>query len=237
MNKTLKSRYNHIKERCYNPNSKAYKRYGGRGIKMCDEWLNDYNSFETWCLNNGFQKHLAIDRIDNDGDYAPDNCQFVTPKDNNQNRCTTRWYTIDGVTKNIQQWCDHYNIKRCVVDTRLKYGWDIKDALTKPVKKGRDRTSLIGKRYGRLEVLCYAGDKYIGSDNNSRWVCRCDCGNIAIVGGGKLKSGHTKSCGCLQSEIAKERFLSDNNPAKSEEQRKRMREYNPSKRKDLSYGV
>lgn len=211
MNKTLKSRYKHIKERCYNPNSKSYHRYGGRGIKMCDQWLNDYQSFEDWCLANGFQEGLAIDRINNDGDYSPDNCRFVTLKENNQKRCTTTYYTINGITKNLQQWCDEFEIKRGTVLTRLKCGWTIEDALSKPIKsRERDRTSLIGKRFGKLTVQAYAGDEYIGLDNNSKWICLCDCGNTVIVGQWKLNSGHTQSCGCLVSEKARARMIRDN---------------------------
>ena len=211
MNKTLYKRYYHIKDRCYNPNSKSYHRYGGRGIKMCDEWLNSYESFEKWCLSHGFSKDLAIDRIDNDGDYAPDNCRFITLKENNQKRCTTKYYTINGETKNLQQWCDYCGINRGTVVARLENGWQIEDALSFPVKsKDWDRLSLIGRRFGRLTVLAYAGDSYIGKDNNSRWVCKCDCGNEAIIGGNKLKNGHTKSCGCLVSEKARKRMLNDN---------------------------
>ena len=231
MNIILYRRYYHIKERCYNPNSKSYARYGGRGIKMCDEWLNDYQSFENWCLSHGYEKNLAIDRINNDGDYAPDNCRFVTLKENNQKRGTTRWYTINGETKNLQQWCDFYDIKRGTVNTRLQNGWSIEDALTKPVaSRDRDRTSLIGKQFNRLTVLDYAGDEYIGKDNNSRWICQCECGNIIIVGGNKLKTGHTKSCGCYQRDKLNERLLTDN-PAKSEKNRRRMVENNPSNRR------
>lgn len=211
MNKILYRRYYHIKERCYNKNSKSYHRYGGRGIAMCKEWLDSYQVFEDWCLSHGFEKSLAIDRIDNDGDYSPENCRFVTLKENNQKRNTTTYYTIDGVTKNLQQWCDFYSIKRGTVITRLQHGWEIKSALTTPIKaKGRDRDSLIGKKFGRLTVVSYAGDEHIGSDNNTRWVCMCDCGKETIVGRGKLKSGHTKSCGCLVSEKARSRMLNDN---------------------------
>ena len=233
MNKILYRRYNHIKDRCYNPNNKSYARYGGRGIKMCDEWLNSYQAFEDWCLSHGFKKELSIDRIDNDGDYAPDNCRFVTLKENNQKRGTTLWFTINGETKNLQQWCDYYNINRGTVNTRLQHGWNIEEALSKPIKShDRDRTSLIGKTFNRLTVLDYAGDEYIGSDNNSRWICQCECGNIIIVSGNKLKTNHTKSCGCLQKEKLNER-LKNNNPAKSEKNRKRMVENNPAnKRKD-----
>jgi len=65
-----------MKTRCFNPNNKAYKYYGGRGITVCQEWL-DYNTFEVWALANGWEKGITIDRIDNDGDYESNNCQFI----------------------------------------------------------------------------------------------------------------------------------------------------------------
>lgn len=230
MNKSLYLRYRHIKERCNNPNNKSYARYGGRGIKMCKEWAENYQAFEEWALANGYREDLAIDRIDNDGDYSPSNCRFVTLKENNQKRRTTRYYTINGVTKNLQQWCDFYGINRGTVNVRLEKGWSIEDALTKPVRK-RDKTELIGKRFGRLRVLEYAGDEYIRSNGSMQWICECDCGNKAIISGAKLKNGHTKSCGCLQSEKARERMLNDN-PMKHDDQRMRMVLNNPMKRKE-----
>ena len=96
MIKSLHTKYNHMKERCSNPNNKRYDRYGGRGIKVCDEWLNDYYAFEKWALENGWSEGLAIDRIDNDGNYSPGNCRFVTAAENNQNRRTSRFYTYQG---------------------------------------------------------------------------------------------------------------------------------------------
>lgn len=71
-----------IKERCYNPKSNNYKAYGARGIRMCDEWLHDSKAFTKWCLNNGYQIGLEIDRIDNNGNYEPSNCQFLTKREN-----------------------------------------------------------------------------------------------------------------------------------------------------------
>lgn len=198
-----------MKSRCYNEKDKRYNRYGGRGIKICKEWLDSYDEFEKWALENHYEESLSIDRIDNDGDYCPENCRFVTIKENNQNRCTSRFYTYKGETKNLMQWCTEFGMNYNTVKFRLIRGWSFDRAISEPIIK-RNREELIGKRFGRLTVLEYAGDEYIGSDNNSRYICQCDCGNTTIVGQGKLKSGHTKSCGCLQREKAKKRMENDN---------------------------
>ena len=204
MNKKLYKRYIHMKERCYDPNDKRYHRYGGRGITICDEWLNDYYAFEKWAIENGYSDELTIDRVDNDGNYCPENCKWVTIAENNQHRGTSRFFTYNGKTQNLAQWCEEYGLNYHTVLCRLRRGWDFERAITEPLIKGRNREELIGKRFGRLVVLEYAGDEYIGKDNNSRYVCLCDCGNKVIVGANKLKSGHTQSCGCLQRERAAE---------------------------------
>ncbi len=197
--KIIMKRFHKIKERCYNPKNKSYSRYGGRGIKICDEWLNNPSLFVKWSLENGFDKELAIDRIDNNGNYCPENCRYVTLKENNQNRRTTRFFTYNGKTQNLAQWCEEYGLCYHTILCRLRRGWSFERAIEEPTKK-RNREELIGQKFGRLTVISYAGDSYIGSDNNSKYVCICDCGNTTIVGANKLKSGHTRSCGCLQKE-------------------------------------
>ena len=202
MNKTLYRKYHHMKDRCYNPKDKRYARYGGRGIKIYDEWLNNYSLFEKWALDNGYKEGLTIDRIDNDGNYEPSNCRFVSFAENSKKKSTTRYFTYNGRTLSLADWCKELGFNYHTILCRIRAGWSFEKSITTPVKKGRDTCSILGKKYGRLTVLQYAGDEYIGKDNNSRYICQCDCGNIAIVGQNKLKSGHTQSCGCLQKERA-----------------------------------
>lgn len=71
-----------MKYRCYNPNFNEFHRYGGRGIKVCDEWRDDFQSFYNWAILNGYSDDLTIDRIQTDGNYEPDNCQWLTRSDN-----------------------------------------------------------------------------------------------------------------------------------------------------------
>ena len=78
--------FNKIIDRCENEKFSRYKDWGGRGIKICDEWRNDFQVFYNWCLNNGWKKGLQIDRINNDGSYSPDNCRFLNNQDNSFNQ-------------------------------------------------------------------------------------------------------------------------------------------------------
>lgn len=80
--------WNNMKQRCNNLNHKSYKNYGGRGITVYDEWIM-FIPFMKWALNNGYADNLTIDRINNDGNYEPDNCQFLTSKENNRKKSTT----------------------------------------------------------------------------------------------------------------------------------------------------
>lgn len=85
-----------MKGRCYNRNYSSHLYYGGRGIIICDEWLNSPGSFVEWAESNGYKKGLEIDRIDNEGNYEPNNCRFVTRKENANNRRTTVYVLLNG---------------------------------------------------------------------------------------------------------------------------------------------
>lgn len=98
-----------MKSRCENPNRKKYKDYGARGIKVCDEW-QDAEAFCKWALSNGYKEGMQIDRRDNDGNYEPSNCHWVTPKNNSRNRRNTVYLTIGNETKCVAEWCESVDI-------------------------------------------------------------------------------------------------------------------------------
>ena len=87
-----------MKSRCSNPNERAYKWYGGKGISVCDEWKSDFAQFKNWALNNGYNDSLTIDRVDSNKNYCPDNCRWITYKKNVE-RAKRRY---SGVAKNVQ---------------------------------------------------------------------------------------------------------------------------------------
>lgn len=106
--------------RCYNPKNKAYRWYGAKNIKICQEWLDNPKLFEEWSLANGYQKHLTIDRIEEDKDYCPDNCRWITRKDNAKYKSTTRILTINGMSYTGREWASILNIGTNVINTMLR---------------------------------------------------------------------------------------------------------------------
>lgn len=98
-NCVLYSRWKGMKRRCYNKNHNHYKDYGGRGITVCDEWLYSFRNFYDWAIPNGFSEDLQIDRINNDGNYEPSNCHWVTAKENmNNTRRNKKQANSEGIT-------------------------------------------------------------------------------------------------------------------------------------------
>ena len=93
-----------MKQRCYKPNHPAYKNYGGRGIKVCDEWLNDFKAFYNWARKCGYSHKLTLDRINNNGNYEPSNCRWATRKEQANNTRSNIRYTVGEETHTIAEW-------------------------------------------------------------------------------------------------------------------------------------
>lgn len=112
------------------------KDYYDRGIRICDEWEHSYEAFMDWALANGYSEGLTIDRIDNNGNYCPENCRWVTLAEQANNKRNNRNYTFNGKTQNIQQWARELNVSEDMLRGRLVIlGWSVEDALLTPSKK------------------------------------------------------------------------------------------------------
>lgn len=118
--KDIHTRYKCMKSRCYNKNHKAYKNYGGRGIKVCMEWKNDFNAFYIWAINNGFKKELTLDRIDTNKDYSPTNCRWVDNLTQQNNKRNNRYLNYDNKKYTISQWSRILNIPKGTIEDRLR---------------------------------------------------------------------------------------------------------------------
>ena len=120
-----------MRERCYNRKCKQYKYYGAENIQICNEWLNNFNNFYNWAINNGYKNDLTIDRINMNGNYEPINCRWITMKEQANNKKNDHYITINNETKTLTQWCEQYNIKYDTVYNRInKLNWEPLKALT-----------------------------------------------------------------------------------------------------------
>lgn len=118
-----------MKYRCLNKNRKRYKDYGGRGIIICDRWLNGFTNF--YADMGECPQNKTLDRKDNNGNYKPNNCRWATSKQQHNNKRTNHLITYKNKTQNVTQWAEKIGIDRGVIYERLKRGWSIERALTK----------------------------------------------------------------------------------------------------------
>lgn len=143
--------------RCNNPNLRDYKYYGGRGITMCQEWRNSFETFRDWALANGYKENLTIDRKDNDGNYTPDNCRWATMKEQSMNKRTRntktdygnnndpcinnncrKRFTYGGKTQSLLGWANEFKLKRSTLAQRIYcLKWSFEKAILTPVQAYR----------------------------------------------------------------------------------------------------
>lgn len=139
----LNNHYNAMKQRCYCCNNINYKYYGGRGIKVCDEWTNTekvstaqqhhvskgYLAFQEWALSHGYEEGLTLDRIDVNKDYSPDNCRWVSMEIQNNNTRKNHFLTYNGKTQSLADWCKELNLNYNTTKTRLNRShWSVERA-------------------------------------------------------------------------------------------------------------
>ena len=109
-----------MKGRCYNPHNPNYYRWGGRGITICDEWRNSFEAFYEWAMANGYKDDLTIDRIDNDGNYCPDNCRWATQSEQSRNRSSNIRIKIGNSTRTLTEWCEIFGVSFSTIHARYR---------------------------------------------------------------------------------------------------------------------
>ena len=126
-NTRLHSIHRGMMKRCYYKKSNSYKNYGGRGIKVCDEWLGDdgFLNFYSWAIANGYSDDLSIDRINNDGNYEPSNCRWANNKEQSSNTRQAKPILVNGEYLNLHEIERKYGIARQTIKRRLKRGADL----------------------------------------------------------------------------------------------------------------
>lgn len=122
-------------DRCYNTLNKSYKDYGGRGIKICEEWLENPKSFYNWSIKNGYSKELTIERKDNNGNYTPQNCRWASLEEQANNRRNTLKFEVNGEMLTISQISNIFGINKHTLRTRLRKGMCINSAISVPIRK------------------------------------------------------------------------------------------------------
>lgn len=167
-----------MKGRCNNPKNTSYKWYGAKGIKVCREWEEDYLSFKKWAIDNGYDETLprgaqTIDRIDYNGDYSPENCRWVTIREQQRNKASNTPYELNGESHLLCEWAEilgfDYNLLRSRV---VSYGWTLEQALEKPVnskkqsveltyqgqtKTAKEWSKILGIKYHLIMARLYRG--------------------------------------------------------------------------------
>ena len=146
-NKRIGHIFSGMKTRCYDVNDKNYMTYGGKGIRVCQEWLDNPELFEEWSLENGYEDNLTIDRIDSTKDYCPDNCRWVTLEDNAKYKSTTRVLDVDGELHTGRDWAVKLGLGVNMINNYVRrYGEDNTKQFIKRVLKNPDK---VNSRQGK----------------------------------------------------------------------------------------
>lgn len=167
----LKSIRDSMIQRCENPKRPNYAQYGGRGIKVCKEWRNDYELFVEWALSNGYKSNLTLDRIDNNGNYEPNNCRWADADTQANNTNRNVFIEVNGISKTAAQWGKYLGISSYTV-----YDW-----VREHGKEYAQKRILDTIKYGKGYIQCtMCGEYYEGKNNGyNNHYCK-NCRSIAL---------------------------------------------------------
>ena len=143
--------FNGMRARCYNSNSDDYKWYGDKGIKICNEWLENPKLFEDWAIQNGYQDDLTIDRIDENKDYCPNNCRWVPNAINAKYKSTTSHICVNGITHSGREWSSILGFNQTLISQYIKkYGLENTTVFIEKYLNNPNLSPKRGKSYYEL---------------------------------------------------------------------------------------
>ncbi len=188
-------------ERCENSKHKSYKRYGGRGISVCERWRD---SFDAFFADVGPRApSLSLERKKNDVGYEPGNVEWATWRVQARNREGNRRIVFRGKSRTVVEVSEMVGIAPPILYERLNHGWSISRATKTPSMLSAHKPSVNpGDVVGRLTVVERVPNDRHGK---SRWQCRCACGATTEVAGTMLVQERTRSCGCLRRDLNRQR--------------------------------
>ena len=137
LRRKLQKVFRSMRYRCYNEDNRVYKYYGGKGVTICDEWLQSFDNFYNWALLNGYKEGLSIDRIDVNGSYSPKNCRWATMEEQSRNRTNTVLVEYNGKKMTLREWSEELNISLSTISKRRFRGWTDKEIIEGRPKRKR----------------------------------------------------------------------------------------------------
>lgn len=143
-NRKLFGIWSHMIRRCTDSTCDRYSDYGGRGIIVSNEWMSDFDNFADWSHENGYEIGLTIDRINNDGNYEPSNCRWVTRREQNRNKRTNKIVCYRGESKPLIEWCEQLGLRYDAIHNRIEKGWSVEEAFEVP----------LASTYKSFEQIC-----------------------------------------------------------------------------------
>lgn len=177
-----------MKQRCYNKKCKSYKNYGGRGIKICNEWLEKngegFMNFYNWAMKNGYQEGLSIDRIDVNGNYEPNNCRWVTMKVQQNNRTNNHIVEFNNQKHTLADWSKILKIDKNILYNRISNrNWNIEKAFSQKVRNFKRKVIQYDLNYNFIQHFNSINEASENTKVLPQTISRCCRSKVKTAGG------------------------------------------------------